>query len=51
MGEEVLAELRASGSILAPEDIADSVTRLVEDDTRADAILRITMADGATHVD
>ena len=51
MGEDVLAELRASGSILAPEDIAACVIRLVEDDTRAGAILRITSADGATYVD
>jgi NAD(P)-dependent dehydrogenase (short-subunit alcohol dehydrogenase family) len=51
MGDDVLAELRADGRILAPEDIAACVVRLIEDDTRAGAILQITKADGATFVD
>ena len=51
MGEDVLAQLRADGGILAPEDIAACVVRLIEDDTRAGAILQITKADGATFVD
>jgi NAD(P)-dependent dehydrogenase (short-subunit alcohol dehydrogenase family) len=51
MGEDVLADLREAGTILAPEDVAASVLQLIEDDTRAGAILRITHADGATYVD
>jgi NAD(P)-dependent dehydrogenase (short-subunit alcohol dehydrogenase family) len=51
MGEDVLTDLREAGTILAPEDVAASVIQLVEDDTRAGAIVRITCADGATYVD
>jgi 15-hydroxyprostaglandin dehydrogenase (NAD) len=51
MGDDALAELRASGNILAPEDIGACVVHLIEDDSRAGAILRITIADGATFVD
>ena len=51
MGEDVLAELRADGRILQPEDIADCVVRLIEDDARAGAILQITKGDGATFID
>jgi NAD(P)-dependent dehydrogenase (short-subunit alcohol dehydrogenase family) len=51
MGEDVLADLREAGTILAPEDVATCVIQLIEDDTRAGAILRITCADGATYVD
>lgn len=35
MGDEALAELRASGSILAPEDVAACLVHLIEDDSRA----------------
>jgi NAD(P)-dependent dehydrogenase (short-subunit alcohol dehydrogenase family) len=51
MGDDVLAELRASGSILAPEDIAACVVRLIEDDSRAGAVLRVTISEGATFID
>jgi 15-hydroxyprostaglandin dehydrogenase (NAD) len=51
MGEDVIADLRASRDILTPADIADCVIGLVEDDTRAGAILRVTKAEGASYVD
>jgi 15-hydroxyprostaglandin dehydrogenase (NAD) len=51
MGEDVLAELRESGSILVPEDIAECVIGLIEDETRAGAILQVTKAAGATYVE
>jgi NAD(P)-dependent dehydrogenase (short-subunit alcohol dehydrogenase family) len=51
MGDDVVADLRASGRILAPEDIAAHVVHLIEDDTRAGAILRVTVDDGAAYVD
>jgi 15-hydroxyprostaglandin dehydrogenase (NAD) len=51
MGDDVLAELRADGRILQPEDIAACVVRLIEDDDRAGAILQITSGDGATFID
>jgi 15-hydroxyprostaglandin dehydrogenase (NAD) len=50
MGEDALAELRGSGRILVPEDIAECVIGLIEDDTRAGAILQVTKAAGATYV-
>lgn len=51
MGEDVMAELRASQSVLTPGDVADCVVRLVEDDSQAGSILQITKAGGATFVD
>ena len=51
MGEDVMAQLRASQSVLTPEEVADWVVRIVEDDSRAGSILQITTADGATYVD
>jgi NAD(P)-dependent dehydrogenase (short-subunit alcohol dehydrogenase family) len=51
MGDDVVAELRASGRILAPEEIAAHVVHLIEDDTRAGAILPISVDDGAAYVD
>lgn len=51
MGEEVMAGLRASQSVLTPEEIAEWVVRFVEDDSRAGAILQITMAEGGTYVE
>jgi NAD(P)-dependent dehydrogenase (short-subunit alcohol dehydrogenase family) len=51
MGDEVLAELRESGGILAPGAIAAAVVGLVEDDSRAGAVLRITTGEGAVFVD
>jgi 15-hydroxyprostaglandin dehydrogenase (NAD) len=50
MGDDALAELRASGSILAPEDVAACVVHLIEDDSRAGAVLQITIAEGATFI-
>ena len=51
MGEDALDELRESGRILMPEDIAECVIGLIEDDTRAGAILQITKAAGVTYVE
>ena len=51
MGEEALGELRASGRILMPEDIARCVIALIEDDTRAGAIMQVTKAAGSTYVE
>ena len=51
MGEDALADLRASDQILTPDEVADCLIRLVEDDTRAGAILKLTRADGAVYVD
>ena len=46
LGEEVLEELRRKGGILKPEDIAAGVVQLVEDDSCAGAIMRITVRGG-----
>jgi 15-hydroxyprostaglandin dehydrogenase (NAD) len=46
LGEERLAELRASGGILKPEDIAAGVVELIEDDSRAGAVMKITIRGG-----
>lgn len=51
MGEDVMAQMRASQSVLTPEEVADWVVRIVEDDSRAGSILQITKAEGATYVD
>jgi 15-hydroxyprostaglandin dehydrogenase (NAD) len=51
MGEDALDELRESGRILRPEDIAGCVMGLIDDDTRAGAILQVTKAAGATYVE
>jgi hypothetical protein len=51
MGEERMAALRASQSVLTPEEVAASVVRLVEDDSRAGAIVLITKADGGTYAE
>jgi 15-hydroxyprostaglandin dehydrogenase (NAD) len=56
MGEKVMAdgemaELRAAHSILTPEDVAGWVVRVVEDDSRAGAILQLTKAEGGTYVE
>ena len=48
LGEAQLQELRSSGSILKPEDIAVGVLELIEDDTQAGAIMSITLKDGRT---
>ena len=51
MGEEAMADARASDSVLRPQDVADQVVALVEDDKRAGAVLQLTKTDGATCVD
>jgi NAD(P)-dependent dehydrogenase (short-subunit alcohol dehydrogenase family) len=45
-GEERLAELRKTGGILMPEDIAAGVVELIEDDSRAGSVMRITVHGG-----
>lgn len=50
LGEERVKELRVAGRILKPEDIAASVVELIEDDTRAGAVLRITVQGGQEYV-
>ena len=45
-GEERLAELRKTGGILMPEDIAAGVVELIEDDFRAGSVMRITVHGG-----
>ena len=51
MTREAIAELRASRSVLTPEDVAEWVLRVVEDDNRAGAVLQITKAEGGTYVE
>ncbi|HSJ91072.1 MAG TPA: SDR family NAD(P)-dependent oxidoreductase [Ilumatobacter sp.] len=51
MGEEVMAELRASQSVLTPDEVADCVVALVKDDSRSGAIMQMTKADGVSYVD
>jgi 15-hydroxyprostaglandin dehydrogenase (NAD) len=51
IGEDALDELRESGRILMPEDVALCVIGLIEDDSRAGAILQATKAAGATYVE
>jgi 15-hydroxyprostaglandin dehydrogenase (NAD) len=48
--EAAMAQLRASHSVLTPEDVAKWVVRLIEDDTRAGAILQLTKADGGIYL-
>jgi hypothetical protein len=50
LGEEWVAELRRTGGILKPEDIAAGVVELIEDDTRAGAVMQITVRDGREYV-
>jgi 15-hydroxyprostaglandin dehydrogenase (NAD) len=50
MGEERLVELRKTGGILKPEDIAAAVLELVEDDSRFGAVLQITVGGGREYV-
>jgi NAD(P)-dependent dehydrogenase (short-subunit alcohol dehydrogenase family) len=50
LGVEQLEELRRSGGILTPEAIADGVVELVEDDSRAGAIMQITSSGGREYV-
>ena len=45
-GEERLAELRKTGGILKPADIAAGVLELIEDDSRAGSVMKITVRGG-----
>lgn len=46
-----MAELRASQSVLTPDEIADCVVALIDDDGRSGAIMTITKADGVNYLD
>ena len=50
LGEEQLGRLRSSGGILRPEDIAAAVLELIEDESRAGAIMTITATGGRAFV-
>ncbi|MGD8404980.1 MAG: SDR family NAD(P)-dependent oxidoreductase [Anaerolineales bacterium] len=50
LGEESLEELRKTGEILKPKDIAAGVVELIEDDSRAGAVMSITVRDGREYV-
>jgi len=50
LGEEQLGELRRSGGILTPEDIAAGVVELVEDDSRSGAVMQLTSSGGREYV-
>lgn len=49
LGNDVLAQLRASNGILRPEQIAAGMMELVEDDVRVGAVMRVTVKGGATY--
>jgi NAD(P)-dependent dehydrogenase (short-subunit alcohol dehydrogenase family) len=49
-GEARLADLRRTGGILRPEDIAAGVLELIEDDSRAGAVMKITIKGGREYV-
>ena len=46
LGEEVLEELRTTGGILRPEDIAAGVVELIEDDSCFGAVMQVTIGGG-----
>lgn len=50
LGEAQVAELRRTGGILRPEAIAAGVVELIEDDSRAGAVMQITVRDGRDYV-
>src|SRR5918999_397307 len=50
LGEEQLGELRSSGGILTPEDIAAGVVELIEDDSRSGAVMQVTSPGGREYV-
>jgi 15-hydroxyprostaglandin dehydrogenase (NAD) len=50
LGEEILKKLRTTGGILQPKDIAAGVVELLEDDSRAGAVMRITVRGGREYV-
>ena len=49
--DEVVADLRASHGVLMPEDVAEWVVRIVQDDSRAGAVLQLTKAEGGSYVE
>jgi 15-hydroxyprostaglandin dehydrogenase (NAD) len=51
MSAQEMAALRASRSILTPQDVAEWVVRLAGDDSRAGAILRLTKAEGGSWIE
>jgi NAD(P)-dependent dehydrogenase (short-subunit alcohol dehydrogenase family) len=51
MAVEEMSALRASQSVLTPEDVAEWVVRLAEDDVRAGEILQLTKAEGGTFIE
>ena len=50
LGEERLEELRMAGGILRPEDIVAGVVELIEDDSCAGSVMRITVRGGREYV-
>lgn len=50
MGDEYLAKARAEGNILQPEEIAAAVIELIEDESRAGAVMTIMTAEGRSYV-
>lgn len=46
LGKKVLEELRRAGGILKPEDIAAGVVELIENDSCAGAVMRVTVRAG-----
>ncbi len=50
LGGEQLGELRRSGGILTPEDIAAGVVELIEDDSRSGEVMKITSSGGREYV-
>jgi 15-hydroxyprostaglandin dehydrogenase (NAD) len=50
LGGDQLEELRKSGDILTPEDIAAGVIELVEDDSRSGEVMQITSSGGREYV-
>jgi 15-hydroxyprostaglandin dehydrogenase (NAD) len=51
MTAAAMAELRSSEGVLTPEDVAEWVVRVIEDDSRAGAILQLIKAEGGTYVE
>ena len=51
LGEEQLDQLRATGGILRPEDIAAAVVELIEDESRFGAVLKVTVLDGREYAE
>lgn len=50
LGEKVLDELRTAGGILKPEEIASGVVELIENESCAGAVMRVTARAGREFV-